>query len=144
MPAYWWQCTSCSSIATFAEMTVSTGLPSFLWDELRPSNWDQGLLRRHCSRCSTPTMQVAHHFPREKRETVTVNHIVGLVPSDKGYMPMMWEGAFLSDPESPLFDFKYVIERQNWGLNKPAVFSREDLRHLFDLYCNRISRKRPL
>ena len=110
-------------------------MPSFLWDELRPSNWDQDLLRRQCTKCATGAMQIAYHFPREKRETIVVTHIVGVGPNAEGYMPMMWEGAFVSDPESRLFDFKYVIQRQNWGLNRPAVFLKEDLRCLFNLYC---------
>jgi len=80
-------------------------------------------------------MQIAYHFPREKRETILVRHIVGIGPDEDGYMPMMWESAFLSAPGSPLFDFKYVIKRGNWGLNKAAVFLKEDLRRLFDLYC---------
>jgi hypothetical protein len=80
-------------------------------------------------------MQIAYDFKRQKRETVVVNHIVGLEPNPDHYMPMMWEGAFMSDPESRLFDFKYQIQRQNWGLNKPAVLSREDLQRLFKLYC---------
>jgi hypothetical protein len=79
-------------------------------------------------------MRTAYEFPRADKPTIMVVHIVGL-PKPNGYLPMMWETYFLSDPDCMLFDFKYVSGRQIWGLNKAGVFSQQDLRDIFALYC---------
>lgn len=52
---------------------------------------------------------------------------------------MMWEATPLHEDGS-WFDFKYVgwsesTGMQAYGLARPAVFSREDLATLFNLYC---------
>jgi hypothetical protein len=60
--------------------------------------------------------------------------MVGLGPFDNVYVPTMWETYDVSAPEYRMFDFKYVNNRNIWGLNKPAVFTREELRELFALY----------
>jgi len=37
----------------------------------------------------------------------------------------------------PFFDFKYINGLNIFGLNRPAVFSREELHRLFSLYRNK-------
>ncbi len=50
---------------------------------------------------------------------------------------MMWECYPISDASDRWFDFKYLSRRNLYGLNKPAVFGREDLQMLFALYCEK-------
>jgi hypothetical protein len=68
--------------------------------------------------------------------------MVGLGPFDKVYLPMMWEAYPVHAPEDRWFDFKYLNGRNLWGLNKPAVFGREDLRELFELYVQKTGTER--
>ena len=48
---------------------------------------------------------------------------------------MMWGAETSDDPGLRVFDFKYMERRSNWGLNKPAVLTRDDMRGLFTLYA---------
>lgn len=67
------------------------------------------------------------------RELIRVYHIVGLGTPEDDYIPMMWESSPAPFSER-WFDFKYVRGRRIWGLNRPAVFTRENLREVFALY----------
>ena len=134
MPGYWWRCEACGNTQTFKNQTGRTSVPAFLRDDLIPAKWKQSLLAQPCGKCGEPGMRIAYEFPRRDKPTIMVVHIVGL-PKPNGYLPMMWETYFLSDPDCKLFDFKYVSGRQIWGLNKATVFSQQDLRDIFALYC---------
>jgi len=46
---------------------------------------------------------------------------------------MMWETKSLGE-EINFYDFKYINGRSVYGLMKPAIFSRENLKQLFNLY----------
>lgn len=137
MAGYWWQCEGCGHRETVAEITNRNSIAAFIWDDLRPSSWNQTLLtvpcRKSCGRC----MRITYEFPAKNTETVMVMRIVGLPPGENDYLPMMWETFFLSDRENFLFDFKFQKKRQGWGLKKPAVFNQEDLSKLFALYCEK-------
>lgn len=65
-----------------------------------------------------------------------VVHIVG-IETDDDYLPMMWETFWDRRPDAPVFDFKYLRGRNPFGLNKPPIFERADLKKLFALYCDK-------
>jgi hypothetical protein len=135
MPSYWWQCAQCNATRRF-DVECGVGIVRFLWDQLLPANWDQSLLVRPCSICSNGALRITYEFPREDRKTLRVLHIFGLGPlgPKKDYLPMMWETSPAPDLKERWFDFKYMSGRSNWGLNKAAVFSKEDLLELFRRY----------
>jgi hypothetical protein len=82
-------------------------------------------------------MRIAYHFPRKDNpRTARLVHAVGLGPSGD-YVPMMWETYFVDEPDVLAFDFKYVRGRNQTGLNKPCVMTRENLRVLFSLWQER-------
>jgi hypothetical protein len=107
-------------------------MSSFVWDKLLPADWDQSLLTSPCPRCGQGVRRITYNFPREDKVTLRVVHIVGLASND--YVPMMWETYPTHSTSDRWFDFKYQSGRNPWGLNKAAVFSREDLHKLFTLY----------
>lgn len=134
MPSYWWECVhGCDGKRTFKEECGSRGLVHFLWDHLLPGQWDQELLVRQCPACKSLSLRIAYDFPRRNPETLCVLHIVGLGPFGD-YLPMMWEASPKSDRSKMWFDFKYVRGRNIKGLNTPAVFTRNQLSNLFNLY----------
>lgn len=63
--------------------------------------------------------------------------MVGLGGRDDEYIPMMWKTLRAPYDGEPWFDFKYINGRSVWGLNKSAVFGRDDLAQLFRLYCEK-------
>ncbi len=63
--------------------------------------------------------------------------IARLTLDDAKILPMMWETSKADSQGPHLFDFKYLLGRNILGLTRPAIFSREDLRKLFDLYCQK-------
>jgi hypothetical protein len=65
-----------------------------------------------------------------------VVRIVGL-QQEKEYLPMLWETFDLDKPEEMVFDFKYIVKRNGYGLRRPAVFTQGELRKLFKLYCQK-------
>ena len=133
MPSYWWECESCSARTDFSATCGSPGVAHFIWDALLPSGWDQALLVRPCNTCGTRTVRIAYEFPRSDSLTLRIVHLVGLDPHDI-YLQMMWESYPTNSPEQRWFDFKYLNGRSLWGLNKPAVFAREELGAIFDVY----------
>ncbi len=50
---------------------------------------------------------------------------------------MMWETYRTGSPKDRLFDFKCLRGRTVHRLNRPAVFFRDDLTGLFELYTER-------
>jgi hypothetical protein len=77
---------------------------------------------------------MAYNFPRTIEPLILrLVHLVG-VRVDDTYLPMMWEAYPTNSPDDRWFDFKYINGYAIFGLNRPAVFSREDLRQLFVLY----------
>ncbi len=129
MPGYWWECKDCGEKTKLL-------MARFVWDELRPSSWDQNLLVKQCLHCGKEkAMQIKFEFPRKHRTVLTLVQAVGLDSDDDDYLPMMWETIPDSEPDKRWFDFKYVVGRKNYGLNRPAVFTRERLAKLFALYC---------
>ena len=59
MSTYWWQCMACGDRPTWLAVCNSRSVAAFIWDELAPSGWDQGLPLRRCNataaRCTSPT-----------------------------------------------------------------------------------------
>lgn len=136
MPAYWWECSDCGNKVEFPEACESKGITHYIWDVLIPSNWNQSKLIKKCTGCSKDTLRITYIFPRKDQVNVQVKHIIGLGPFDE-YVPMMWETIPDGDQNETWIDFKYINGRNVWGLNKPAVFSKEDMRKLFTQYRNR-------
>jgi hypothetical protein len=139
MPSYWWQCVRCEAPPrTFAEECNCRGIVQFLWDILLVSKWDQSLLVRRCASCGSQSLRITYDFPRTRteKEIIRVLHILGLPPWEPGktILRMMWETSPCLDMSTRWFDFKYVSRRSIWGLNKAAVFGRDDLQELVRLY----------
>ena len=143
MPGYWWQCKKCGEKREFREAANRRSVPDFLWEDLVPAEWDQALLTLPCPTSCGSRMHLTYKFPRSKgtTDTVMVVHIVGLQKG--GYLPMMWEAFFLSEPASSFFDFKYVRGKSMYGLNRPAILTQQDLREMFELY-SRVTGSRML
>ncbi len=83
-------------------------------------------------------MRISYIFPRDDKIELQVKHIVGISPSNDVYVPMMWETIPNGSLNETWFDFKYINNRSIWGLNKPAVFTNQDLKKIFNLYKNKI------
>lgn len=133
MPSYWWECSECGTSVEFPQASESKGITHYIWDVLIPSEWDQSKLIKRCDKCSKDTLRITYIFPRKERTHVQVKHIIGLGPFD-GYVPMMWETIPDGNQAETWIDFKYINGRNIWGLNKPAVFSKGDMRELFRQY----------
>lgn len=132
MPGYWWECETCGEKSDFPTTVGASSISSFVWDKLLAADWDQSLLVSPCPRCSHGSRRITYEFPREDKVTLRVVHIVGLQSDD--YVPMMWETYPTDSPSDRWFDFKYQRGRNPWGLNKAAVFSRQELHELFTRY----------
>ena len=136
MAAYWWECTSCSARFEFQDICEYRGITHYIWDVLIPSGWDQSHLLKKCPKCNEKELRVTYVFPRADETHIQVKHIVGIGPSDE-YVAMMWETIPDGSKEETWFDFKYINGRNILGLNRPAVFSKENIRKLFQLYRDR-------
>lgn len=136
---YWWECDRDPSHAeaNFAKIG-KVGLVRFFFD-LAKNGWDQERLSVPCAVCTVGRMRITYDFPRAVDQVrLSVVHVVGLTDNLPGYLPMLWE-AKPHHEEEPWIDFKYVGWRedrgyQSYGLARPAVFSRSDLRILFETY----------
>ena len=95
---------------------------------------------KSCAKCEMNNVRITYIFPRADKTQLQVKHIVGLGPFDT-YVPMMWETIPNGDNKETWVDFKYINGRNIFGLNKPAVFSKEDIRKLFQLYRDRTGDK---
>jgi len=147
MPGYWWKCDGCNRRCEFNDPDLPADLrfgsvAPFIRDVLVPKNWNPVHLLRHCPGCGQQALRIAYEFPRENAEQLRVIGIVDLTwderrdaQADQEYLPMMWETYFLGNRNRSYFDFKYIRGKRVWGLNKPAVFSQNDLRRLFEKYC---------
>lgn len=141
MSGYWWQCEQDAS-HRLDSFQKGNGLPlvRFLYD-LEKRGWDQTRLRIDCPNSHEAKMRITYGFPRRiDAQDYSVIHIVGLRFKNNGdYMPMIWETRSGNAPDHA-FDFKYVNRHQEkgwdqaYGLARPAVFSRSELKKLFDLY----------
>jgi hypothetical protein len=134
--AYWWECEKCGQQSDFRTACGSAGMAHFIQDQLK-KNWDQPLLVRDCPGCGSHSLRIAYEFPKRQRQLFRVYHIVGIDWDNGAYVPMMW-----ATRESPfdgelIYDFKYIGGRRARGLNRPAVFSRSDLKRIFGLYCEK-------
>lgn len=138
MPAYWWSCAKCGGDCDFAKACDTPDIHGFIWNKLLLSDWDQALLGQRCAKCRSNSLRITYEFPREDKEVVMVNHIVGL--NQGTWLPMMWETVLTSEPKKRLYDFKYVGRRNTWGLNKPAVFTEGGLRDIFRVYREKTGR----
>ncbi|MBI3580747.1 MAG: hypothetical protein HY098_01480 [Nitrospinae bacterium] len=132
MTGYWWECENCGEKKDFQTATGDAAIAHFLWDKMLPSSWDQGNLLIKCSKCKG-TMRIAYEFPRKEKTAVRVRHIVGIT-DDNSFLQMMWETFPADNPKEEWFDFKYINERNPFGLNKPVVLSRSELQKLFETY----------
>jgi hypothetical protein len=137
MEGYWWACDKKECRSLQAQLpfrdTVGVGIVGFLWDELS-GTWDQNLLAKNCGACGGRSLRITYDFPRAEPERVRVTHIVGLRREKDPFMQMIWEGVPDNYPDQGWFDFKYMYGRNNLGLKRPAIFTREQLRELFTLY----------
>jgi len=138
MPAYWWSCIKCGKEESFPGTCECNSIHGFIWKQLLPSQWDQQLLKKRCPRCGLKSLRITYEFPRQNKEVVYVNHIVGLDRGD--WIPMMWETVFSSKTSNRLYDFKYLGQKNIWGLNKPAVFTEDTLRQVVKLYREKSGR----
>ena len=82
-------------------------------------------------------LRIAYIFPREDKTHLLVKHIVGLGPFGE-YVPMMWETIPDGSAADTWIDFKYINGRNIWGPNKPAVFSKADMKAVFAKYRERV------
>lgn len=140
MSAYWWECEKCGKKYDFNTACKSPGIAHYIRDALVLSKWDQALLLIECPNCHQKSLRIFYEFPRKEKELLKVIHIVGLGEQKNSYIPMMWETSPF--PFNDIwFDFKYINNRNIWGLNKPAIFCQNDLRELFELYCKRTGKK---
>ncbi len=135
MPSYWWECESCGATGLdFVDTCGVSSITRFIRDVMLPSDWDQSHLLRVCKACDKQSLRIAYKFPRKIEPPILrLVHLVG-VKVDDDYLPMMWEAYPTYSPDYRWFDFKYINGYAIFGLNKPAVFSRENLRQLFALY----------
>jgi hypothetical protein len=136
--AYWWECEKCSKQFDFKSSKCgSEGIAHFIQDYLR-KNWDQNLLIQECPECKILSLRIAYEFPKKKDKlSFRVYNIVGIDYDNGAYIPMMWATKELPYNEEILYDFKYISGRKNFGLSKAAIFSQEDLKKLFRLYCEK-------
>jgi hypothetical protein len=137
-PGYYWQCNrNPGHWKTFAA-ACGIGLVKFMY-RLAEKNWDQRKLAIKCTDCQKGVMRINYHFPRSANpEQIEVRRIVGLNNKGRTYLPMLWEGKPLNGKDT-WFDFKYVGRSdsgkyESYGLSKPAVFKKRELRNLFELY----------
>lgn len=137
MPSYWWECEECQTKYEFSDVTEPKGITHYIWDVLIPSDWDQALLLKDCPACGLQSLRISYIFPREDKTHLLVKHIIGLGPFEK-YVPMMWETIPDRSEEETWIDFKYINGRNIWGLNKPAVFTKADMRSLFAKYREKV------
>jgi len=80
-------------------------------------------------------MKITYDLPRQKDPiTLNVKRIIGIPPSEDGYLPMMWETTHINHPNDSWFDFKYMNCRNSWGLNKAAVFTKDEFHRLITIY----------
>ncbi len=131
MSGYWWECEGCGEKSDFPTVVSTLSMSSFVWDKLLRADWDQSLLVSPCPHCQA-FRRITYEFPRKDKVTLRVIHIVGRQSED--YVPMMRETYPTDSPKERWFDFKYQRGRNPWGLNKAAVFSRQELQELFMLY----------
>lgn len=141
MAGYWWKCSHCGAKFEFEEVCESHGITHYIWDVLIPSGWGQSHLLKNCAQCGNEELRIAYIFPRKEETSLHVKHIVGLGPIDDDYVPMMWETIPDGSKEETWIDFKYIRGRNPLGLSKPAVFSKESIRKLFQLYRDRTDDK---
>ena len=137
MAAYRWECDTCHIEESFRTVSGATGVVSFIRNVLVPSDWDQSKLVLSCPKCGKSELRVTYDFPRgDDPVRLRAVHIVGLIHRDAHYLPMMWETQPSTD-EGTWFDFKYINGNSIYGLNRPAVFSRAELKKLFQVYEQR-------
>lgn len=157
MPGYWWECENplCNHKTTNIQegCKEAHSIPSFIRDVLMKSDWNQAHLQQVCPKCGQTRLRIAYGFPRKaagKSESIRVLQIIGLGGSQdcrtREYLPMMWETvrAPFDSSEPSRFDFKYIMGRNMWGLNKAAVFTAAELRTLFALYADKTKKPSPL
>lgn len=133
MPGYWWGCEKCDTMNDFQAISSTSGIYEFIWKILLPAEWNQSLLVQECRHCNELASRITYKFPRKEELLFRVVHIVGLDPED-GYLPMMWATYAVGEPNNLKYDFKYLTKGSLYGLNRPAIFTRNDLCELFDLY----------
>jgi hypothetical protein len=139
MASYWWECEECANTKDFSEITSVKGITHFIWDVLLPNDWDQNNLIKKCELCSG-NMRIAYIFPRKDQTHILVKHIVGLGPFEE-YISMMWETIPDRNKNETWIDFKYVSGRNIWGLNKPAVFSKDEIKEIIVKYEKKTGQK---
>lgn len=132
MPRYWWQCTSCGDRPPWLAVCNSRSVAAFIWDELAPSGWDQGLLRRRC-KCKRRSLRITYRSGRGDPDRISVSRIVGLDP-EGDRLPMVWETFRHSKPATKWVDFKYQRGRSPWGLTKRLVLEKGRLVRLLRAY----------
>ena len=132
MASYWWQRRACGARPAWLAVCQSRSVAASIRDELRPSGWDQRLLRRKCT-CARRSLYTTYRLKRGDPDRVSVRHIVGLGLADE-CQPMLWESFRHSCPRTKWVDFKYQRGRSLWGLNKRLVLKQSQLSRLLRAY----------
>ncbi|MEO8431504.1 MAG: hypothetical protein ABI592_08345 [Acidobacteriota bacterium] len=139
MARYWWQCTECGDRPAWLAVCRSRSVAAFVWDELRPSGWDQGLLKRKCQ-CGRRSLRITYRLRGGDPERVSVKHIVGIEP-EGDHLPMLWETFRHASPLATWIDLKYQRGRSPWGLTKRLVLKKSQFARLLRAY-ERLAPKR--
>lgn len=137
---YGWQCISCGERPPWLAVCKSKSIAAFIRDELAPSGWDQGLLRRACP-CGRRSLYITYRLQRGDPERVSVRHIAGLLLEDD-YLPMIWETFRHGTPRTRWIDFKYQRGRSPWGLTKRVVLKQAHFSRLLHAYEKATGRRR--
>ena len=138
MARYWWQCISCGRKPAWPTVCHSRSIAAFIWDELKPSGWDQSLLRRRCE-CRRVSLSITYRFKSGDPERISIRHIVGLDP-EGDYLPMLGETFRHSSPRKRWVDFKYQRGRSPWGLTKRVTLLKGDFTRLSRAYAQATER----
>jgi len=134
---YWWECEKCGKqVDDFMIACGSPGIAYYIQDKLK-QDWDQSLLVRDCPACHNHSLRIAYEFPKREKQFFRVYHVVGIDFNNGVYVPMMWVTKELPYDGEMIYDFKYICGRKTFGLNRAAVFSQDDLRRIFALYCQK-------
>ena len=133
MPSYWWQCLNCNKFFNFQEVTNSKGISHFIWDELYLSDWDQNILIKNCPSCKNHQLKISYEFPRKDKIILYVNNIVGIT-KDNNFMQLLWATSPIEDLNDVWYDFKYLNGKSIFGLTKPVVFDKEELKNIMELF----------
>ena len=90
-------------------------------------------------------MRITFEFPRKDRVELQIKRIVGISLGEDVYLPMIWESFPFRRPDQSWFSFNYVTrvdgKMNSWGLNKAAVFNKDEFHKIVEVYERCTGRK---